>query len=538
MFEPLRPTVIAAALLFLLPSTGSGAPPIIPPTAIANVEERIEAGYTPGLIIGMINSDGRTVMSFGRKSWADDSPPDEHSLYEIASVSKTFTGVLLAEMVQRGEVSLSDKVSTLLPGVTLPRGGGSEITLRHLATHRSGLPYQPPNLIDEGTDLANPFAGYDREKLYDFLASHVMERLPGAAWEYSNTGMALLGHALAVKKETTWETLLRERVLDPIGLDDTAVTLDASQLARRLPGHHGVVQRPPFESDILAPAAGLFSTVDDLLTYLERNAGLRRTPAPLGPALAESHRFHAASDTSAFSLGLGWWLWDEGIVAQHGGDSMGQTVAIAFNKNTRTGVVVLTNNRSNIYTSVHELAFHCLEQSWPLPTIRQPANVSESILRRYVGRYSGTFFEMAYFYDITLQHGRLVVRENIENVPYTVFPTGIQDFELMEPELDTDYTFVMDPDTGKASTLEWTMPGFDLSGTATRTRRPPRIRIARDGPDVQVTLRGEGDQSYFIESRDPLTGHWTTLSTRTIWDGPYREPLQGGPRLFRARAKE
>ncbi len=514
MLAALRSTVIATALLFLLPSTSSGAPPIIPPTAIANVEERIEAGYTPGLIIGMINSDGRTVMSFGRKSWTDDSPPDERSLYEIASVSKTFTGVLLAEMVQRGEVSLSDKLSTLLPDVTLPRGGGSEITLKHLATHRSGLPSNPANLLNGDTDHANKFSGYDRETLYEFLSGHVMERLPGAAWEYSNLGMALLGHALAVKKDTTWEDLLRERVLDPIGLDDTAVTLDASQLARRLPGHHGVVQRPPFEMGILAPAGGLFSTVDDLLTYLEYNAGLRRTRGPLGPALAESHRFHAASETPRTSMGLGWILQFEGIVVQHGGDSFGQTAAIVFDKNTRTGAVVLSNTRRNAYTSVQALAFHCLNQRVPLPTIQQPANIPESILRRYVGRYSGTFLEVAHFFDITLQHGRLVLRDNLDYTPYTVFPAGLQDFKLMEPGQDTDFTFVMDPDTGKASTLEWTTPGFDLSGTLTRTRRPPRIRIARDGPDVQVTLRGEGDQNYFIESR------------------------RGGTHLFRAREKD
>ena len=191
-------------------------------------------------------------------------------------MTKTFTAVLLAQMVESGDVTLTDTaVSLLPPGVNMPGNGGETITLEQLANHSSGLPNTPPNLVASITDFTNQFENYSTELLYEFLNSYSLPRAPGASWEYSNTGIALLGHLLALSQNTDYETLLRERVLDPMGMFDTALELDPEQQSRRAPGHHGVVERPPFEMNSLAPAGGLKSCGYDLGNYLDYQLGIQ-----------------------------------------------------------------------------------------------------------------------------------------------------------------------------------------------------------------------------------------------------------------------
>ena len=215
------------------------AVPVITPAVQASIRARVDYAYNPGIVVGMVNADGRAFFSYGQTAYDSGVLPDEHTLYEIGSVTKVFTATLLAEMVARGEVQLGDAVESLLPAsASVPARNGIQISLEHLATHSSGLPGNPPLGM---SDPLNPFASFTEQDLYAFLATYVLPRDPGSAYEYSNLGVGLLGHALAHRLQLTYEDALRTRILQPLGLTDTTITLTPNQTARRVPGYAGVV---------------------------------------------------------------------------------------------------------------------------------------------------------------------------------------------------------------------------------------------------------------------------------------------------------
>ena len=145
-----------------------------------------------------------------------------------------FTALLLADMSRRGEVALTDPVTRYLPaGITIPTRNGRAITLVDLATHTSGLPFMPA----EGT--------VTRAQLYQFLAAYHLPRDIGTEWEYSNIGYWLLAEAIEARAGMSFETLLRTRVLQPLGMNDSAITLSPALKARLAPGHDMSLQPAP-----------------------------------------------------------------------------------------------------------------------------------------------------------------------------------------------------------------------------------------------------------------------------------------------------
>src|SRR5271155_2047065 len=189
-----------------------------------------------GIVIGVIEPAGRRVVAYGSLEKGDKRPLDGDTIFEIGSVTKVFTSLLLADMVQRGEVALTDPVAKYLPpGVKMPERSGRQITLQDLATHTSGLPRLPPNLAPK--DPANPYADYTVEPLYQFLSSYQLTRDIGSKYEYSNLGGGLLGHVLARRAGLDYEALVRSRICEPLGMKSTAITLSAGMKARMAVGH-------------------------------------------------------------------------------------------------------------------------------------------------------------------------------------------------------------------------------------------------------------------------------------------------------------
>ena len=179
-----------------------------------------------GMVIGLITPEGRRVVSHGVTSRGENERPvDADTAFAIASVTKVFTSLLLADMVQRGEVALGDPVAACLPaGVRVPERKGRQITLVDLATHTSGLPPQPPDL----SGLDDPAAPtYSLTQLYASLSAYRLTRDIGSEWEYGNLDMTLLGHALARRAGTDYESLVRERVARPLGLSRTSIVESA-----------------------------------------------------------------------------------------------------------------------------------------------------------------------------------------------------------------------------------------------------------------------------------------------------------------------
>jgi CubicO group peptidase (beta-lactamase class C family) len=277
-------------------------------------------------------------------SAADDRRPDGNTVYEIGSISKVFTGILLADAVHRGEVGLEQSLETLLPTNGTPEYRLGPISLRHLATHTSGLPRLPNNM--RRADPANPYADYTVELLHDFLAKYEPTRAPGRTSAYSNLGAGLLGNVLAHRAGMSYEQLLRERITGPLGMDQTAIDL-TSAMKQRLAPPHAKDGSPASNWDIptLAGAGGIRSTVDDLLTFL--SAQLAPPEGDLGEAINLAWNVHWRPERpKAPAMGLGWHVARNGSTRWHNGGTGGYHSMMLASREAPAAVVVLCNTAS------------------------------------------------------------------------------------------------------------------------------------------------------------------------------------------------
>lgn len=302
----------------------------------------VEDGATPGIVLALREADGSTVVLSHGDPGPGARPLGSRSVFEIGSINKTFTGALLADMVTRGEVSLSDPISRFLPeDVASPTWEGREITLGELATHHSGLPRLPDNF--RPLDAGNPYGSYTVDVLYDFLANHELRRAPGAEGEYSNLGFGLLGHLLARAAGTTYRELVHERILDPLGMDMTTYPIDGEVEAWSTKGHRaGAVVPYWLGTEAIDGAGGLRSNAEDMLTYLAAN--LDDQESPLGLAMRMAHRPREQLGPGS-NIGLGWQLRSDenGTVIVHGGGTGGYSAQIGLDPDKGVGFVMLTN---------------------------------------------------------------------------------------------------------------------------------------------------------------------------------------------------
>jgi len=335
------------------------------PTSIqVMLEEIVSSGRVVGVVVGLLDSDGsRQVMASG-SAGPNALPLDGESVFEIGSITKVFTGILLADMVRRGEVDLSEPIAQLLPPqVHVPTRNGKSITLLHITTHYSGLPKIPTNLAPKNPD--NPYADYTVEQMYEFLSGYELPRDPGETFEYSNYAMGLLGHALALRAGMDYEALLTQRVLQPLGMSHTAITLTPWMQSHLASGHNGF-SNPVSQWDImptLAGMGGLRSTVNDMLNFAAANLCADQTD--LGLALRDAQHLRRQVGESNDSIGFNWVISRPGeyIVTWHNGGTGGYRTFLGLDLEGSRAVVVLTNSGAN---SVDDVGFHLLDPTVPL----------------------------------------------------------------------------------------------------------------------------------------------------------------------------
>lgn len=350
-----------------------------------------------GIVVGVIDPDGRRVIAHGAFAHDDQRRVDGDTVFEIGSASKVFTSLLLASMVQDKQdkkVSLDDPVSKHLPsGVVMPERGRA-ITLEDLARHRSGLPRLPDNL-EQNLDPQNPYAHYTVQQLYDFLSNYRLTRTVDSQFEYSNLGAGLLGHVLALAGGKDYETLIRSRICAPLGMKSTAITLSPNMKARLAPGHDNRYERASnWDIPTLAGAGAIRSTANDMLSFLAAQLGYAKSD--LDPAIALTRAARKPAD-GEMEIGLGWMIrkTHDSEVIWHNGGTGGYRSFAGFDLKARTGVVVLTN--VSTLAGVDDLGFHLLDRRSPLlpadsPLIQPPKGHKEialdvETLDLYVGRY-------------------------------------------------------------------------------------------------------------------------------------------------------
>ncbi|MBI5543907.1 MAG: beta-lactamase family protein [Deltaproteobacteria bacterium] len=323
-------------------------------------------------------------------------------MFEIGSISKVFTGILLADEIGRGRCRLDDTMKGYLPkSVSVPTG--SQITLAHLATHTAGYPREPANLPRE------PETSYSPADLYTYLASFSFPpgQSPGVAYDYSNVGMGLLGHLIALHEGTDLDRLLYERVAKPLGMESTRVRATPGMASRMASGYDADgPPAPAHRESVLDGAGAISSSARDMLRFMRAN--LHPDGSEVGKAIALAQQPLHDTDEQEERIGLGWHL-DAQDRLFHNGQTGGFHSYLALDRKREVGVVVLTNVASLVMDGFARAVMARLtgeQYTFELPkTVPQPI----SVLQRYVGRYQVAPGDAL---EITLKEGVLMGRSS------------------------------------------------------------------------------------------------------------------------------
>ena len=308
-----------------------------------------------GAVVGIIDKQqNKLILSYGSKIITNTEPPDANTVFDIGSITKTFTAILAADMFLKGKIT-DEIVGHYLPAdkVTMPSREDVEITFINLLTHTSGLPRKPHITgstypLPEEFDPENPYAVYTTEDIYDYLTNYcTLEFTPGTYWGYSNTGYGLLGHTLGLIDGTSYDSILNRNIFNVLGMNNSSLFLTEQQLLNMAPGHNTDREIVPnyTANDIFQGCGMIKSSLNDMLKYLEANMGL--TDSPLKNAMERTHQRTPDIYTGSLGyIGLAWYLieLDDGQeIIYSGGDTNGHSAYIAFNKSTLTGAVLLLN---------------------------------------------------------------------------------------------------------------------------------------------------------------------------------------------------
>jgi serine-type D-Ala-D-Ala carboxypeptidase/endopeptidase len=301
-----------------------------------------------GMVIALLDERGAKIFQAGKLDNGTYQEVNADTLFEIGSVTKTFTSLLALEMAKRGELNLDDPVAKYLPpSVKVPAQGGKQITILNLAAQDSGLPFNVTNFI--GNNDEEHYDSYTADRMYAFLSGYALEDPLGTKFQYSNLGMSLLGHVLERVSKTNFESLVLDRICRPLHMDNTYVKPPPALKSRMAVGHDDKGERAPdFDLQVMAPAGALHSTVNDLLKYLAAEIGL--TNSPLSPLMQQSQIVRHTDPPYFGKTAMPWY--DQNAfnppgteLLGHGGGTLGSASFIGFDKKQRRGVVVLSNQR-------------------------------------------------------------------------------------------------------------------------------------------------------------------------------------------------
>jgi len=300
------------------------------------------------IAVGIVTTNGTQVSGLGNISSSNNTKVDGDTVFDIASIAKTFVTIILADMENQGLVSLDDPIEKYLPinKVAVPSYNGRKITLEDLATHTSGLPDFPAGWVRNHS--------YTTQQVYDFISNTTLSNEPGAKTNYSDVGMGLLGHILSLRAGGSFDQLLNNIILDVLAMDSTGMRMNTSGISvpeeiksRFAKGHIAGKVDLEFIPETIQSAGAMYSTTNDLLKYLSANMGLIEIKT--NDAMQETHLIrHSFGQSSNYEslkdyIGLGWTITTDlgKEVISHTGSIDGYTSIIGFNPSTQIGLVIL-----------------------------------------------------------------------------------------------------------------------------------------------------------------------------------------------------
>lgn len=431
------------------------------------IEAQMAYRRLPGMSLGVVyDQELIYARGFGYGDINAQIPAAPETIYRIASITKTFTATALMQLRDKGKLRLDDPIQKYLSWFKIEDRfpDAPKITIRHLLTHTSGLPreaafpYWTDHNFPTQDEMINALA--DQETIYP----------PETRYKYSNLALALAGEIVSVVSKKSYEEVIHENILDPLGMTSTTVQIADANMpglvtpySRLLPD--GTRRVMPFtDSKALTPAANMSSSVDDLAKYIAlqfRDGKTGGHQILQGSTLREMHRVHWLRPNWRSGRGLGFSVWrqDGKTIVGHGGWVAGNRTQIAFIPEDKIGVIVLTNADDGEPGFFVRRIVQLLAPIIKKATAPEPVKIeADPAWNKYVGLYT----DPAWFdTEIMILNNKLVMSGY--NYPPEEDPAG----SIVELSPEEEHTFRM---TGENGNGERVVFEFDDTGTIARVK--------------------------------------------------------------------
>ncbi|MCH9654318.1 MAG: serine hydrolase [Planctomycetes bacterium] len=356
-------------------------------------EKKIAALVAPYLTNNKVNAISVGVISngvvwkkhFGVLGENGTPAPNDKTIYEIGSISKVFTSLLLADAVVSGQIKLDDPISVIMKELSATNPKLANITFAQLSHHVSGLPVMPTNF--KPADSTNPFAGYNRKLLTDYLLAAKPVRKPGEGYEYSNLGAGLLGDLLSRQAGMSYEALLNQKLTEPLKMSDTTITLSSAQAKHLAPPHNAaLLLEKSWDFDSLAGCGAIRSNLDDMLLFAK--ASLDPPDGQLGKTIELAWKQHKPPAEANLAMGLGWMIAGDRSTRWHNGQTGGYHCMILVNRSLKSATVLLCNTAVMDVDALAQQIFQTSVGMKVKPrTFEKEFKVDPKVAKRLEGKY-------------------------------------------------------------------------------------------------------------------------------------------------------
>ena len=317
-------------------------------TQLGKVADKILSAYIQtqgnvGMSAGVYYKGKSYFYNYGERKKGGNNLPDNHTLYEIGSITKTFTSTLLAIAVNEQKVTLETSITKFLPDSVASNPDLKKITFKDLANHTSGFPRMPTSYELMVTDVDQPYGNYEINDMFSFLKHFKQTRQPGVRSEYSNFGVGLMGVLLEKIYHKPYPELIHDYITAPLKMNETMAMVDTLKFKNVAQGYGQLFEPVPFMNLTAVRSAGIIkSSTADLITYAK--AQLSTPDAALNAAIQLTHQI--TFDDGAAKIGLSWGYSADKSMIGHNGGTVGYRSNIGIDLNKQIAVVILTNNVS------------------------------------------------------------------------------------------------------------------------------------------------------------------------------------------------
>ena len=348
------------------------------------IQKHVTSGKSTGISVGLVDKNGTRTFNYGEIEKNSSITPTKDTIFEIGSITKPFTTILLARLQDEGLLSLDDPIAKFLPELENKSDiVRKKITLRHVVTHTADLPTALPLpkilsylffLSIKKSHVYNPYSNYSKEELYDYLSKRKIKKRAGTTWSYSNCGYAILGHVCEKVTNSSYEELVKSRICKPLGMEDTGINLFDTHKNKMATGYRTSGKKSNvWSSPSMEGMISLRSSVHDLLKFTSANLGLSKSN--LSPVLENCLSTRVNPKLTTFmkyypkfvyglpvtKFRLGWFVFGSGNseFVGHDGGTEGFSSFFIMNLENKSGVVILTNRLNP--RPVHRLGIELLK---------------------------------------------------------------------------------------------------------------------------------------------------------------------------------